>query len=164
MNSHITFNIDHKAATIFVMKIYKAEVDEVWNHFTKADLIDLWWAPKPWKCETKELNFQPNGFWNYAMIGPENQKHFGGVKYHEITYHRNFNWTDSFVDENGNINTELPSTNSLIGFTGISEGTKLTMNIFFKSTESMHQLLEMGVEAGLKASLNQLEELLERKD
>lgn len=161
MNSKITFTTDEKSASIFVMKIYKAEVEKVWNHFTKADLIDLWWAPKPWKCETKELNFQPNGSWNYAMIGPENEKQFSGAKYNEINFSRSINWTDFFADENGNPKTNLPSSNWLIGFTGVEEGTKVTVNIHFKNTTELHQLLKMGFEKGFKTGLNQLQDLFE---
>lgn len=162
MQSTITFNIDEKAATIFIMKIYENEVEQVWNHFTQAQLLDLWWAPKPWKCETIEMDFRPNGFWKYAMIGPEGEKHSGMTKYNDITPNRNFNWTDFFLDDQGKINTELPTTNTLIGFTGIEEGTKLTMNIHFRAPEELHQLLEMGVEQGFKSSLNQLESLLSK--
>ena len=79
-------------------------------------------------------------------------------------YHRSFDWTDFFADETGNINTELPSVKWLIGFTGVQEGTKLTINIHFHSTDEMQQLLDMGFEADFKMRLTQLEALLNQKD
>lgn len=164
MNSAITFNIDYDAATVFVMKTYDQKSTEIWNHFSKTELLDLWWAPKPWKCETQKMNFAEGGTWNYAMIDAKNQKHFAGIDYEEINSPRSISFSDYFTDENQNKKAEFPSTNWLIGFTGVKEGTKLTINLHFASTEDLNQILAMGFEDGLKTTLNQLEELLTKKD
>lgn len=160
MKSEIVFNTDADHATIFVMKIYDAEVEDVWNYFTKPELLDSWWAPKPWKCETQKMDFTDGGSWNYAMVGPDNEKHFAGVDYQEINPKRSISMSDYFTDENGNKNAEFPETNWLIGFTGVEEGVKLTVNLHFASEAEMNMILEMGFEEGFKATLNQLEEIL----
>ena len=164
MSSEIKFNKDEDAASIYGMKVFKNTPGEIWRYFTDKELIDQWWAPEPWKCETQQMNFEPNGQWNYAMISPEDSKYFGNVQYHEINQGRSFDWTKSFTDEHGNLNSNLPSSNWLLGFTGVNEGTKLTINIHFKSPEEMQQLSEMGFEEELKTRLNQLEILLNNKD
>lgn len=164
MNTPIVFNKDLDAYSIFVMKVFPAEVTEVWDHFTQADLLDRWWAPQPWKCETVNLDFREGGTWNYAMIGPQNEKQFAGANYHEINFHRSFDWTDHFSDENGQMNTALPTVKWLFGFTGVEEGTKLTVNIHFNSAEDLNQLLELGFEEGFSTALNQLEGVLSKKD
>mgnify|MGYP002721718230 CR=1 FL=1 len=46
MNSEIVFNKDSETG-VYVMKVYKADVSTLWNYFTKPELIDQWWAPKP---------------------------------------------------------------------------------------------------------------------
>ena len=74
MESNTVFNKDFDAASVFVMKVYDADVSVIWNHFTKPELLDQWWAPKPWKCETQNLDFKEGGRWNYAMVGPANEK------------------------------------------------------------------------------------------
>nr|WP_317126323.1 SRPBCC domain-containing protein [Chryseobacterium sp. 3008163] len=61
MNSEIVFNKDFDSKSIYVMKVYDAEVSKVWDYFTHAELLDQWWAPKPWKCETENLNFEEGG-------------------------------------------------------------------------------------------------------
>ncbi|WP_435523014.1 SRPBCC family protein [Chryseobacterium indoltheticum] len=76
MSSTIIFNQDFHTKSIYVMKVYSAEVSEVWEYFTKPELLDLWWAPKPWKCETEKLDFQEGGVWLYSMNGPEGEKYF----------------------------------------------------------------------------------------
>ncbi|WHF50902.1 SRPBCC domain-containing protein [Chryseobacterium gotjawalense] len=164
MKTKIIFNKDDNSASIYIMKIFHTSVDKVWNHFTQAELLDQWWAPKPWKCKTLKMNFQQEGIWNYAMISPENEKSFSGVQFHEINFHRCFDYSAFFTDENGSVNSSFAPSNWLIGFTGVEEGTKLTVNIHFKTTKDMAALLEMGFEEGFKMGLHQLEELLNKKD
>ncbi|MDC8106246.1 SRPBCC family protein [Chryseobacterium sp. PTM-20240506] len=160
MESNIIFNKDFDANSIYVMIIYKADVSKVWDYFTKSELLDQWWAPKPWKCETVKMDFKENGIWHYAMIGPEGEKMYGQLKYGEIMEHRSFDGIDAFCDENGNINNDFPQAQWLIGFTGIEEGTKVTINIHFESQEALKKHLEMGFEEGFKMGLSQLHEVL----
>ena len=160
--NNIVFNTDSNHATIFVMKTFATEVEEVWNYFTNSELLDSWWAPKPWKCETQKMNFENGGTWNYAMVSPENEKHFAGIDYEEINPNRSIAWSDYFSDEKGIKNVEFPTTNWLIGFTGVEEGVKLTVNLHFASEKEMNAILEMGFEEGFKATLNQLEEILKK--
>ena len=160
--NNIVFNTDSNHATIFVMKIFDAKVEEVWNYFTNSELLDSWWAPKPWKCETQKMNFENGGTWNYAMVSPENEKHFAGIDYEDINPNRSIAWSDYFCDEKGIKNLEFPTTNWLIGFTGVEEGVKLTVNLHFASEKEMNAILEMGFEEGFKATLNQLEEILKK--
>ena len=160
--NNIVFNTDSNHATIFVMKIFDAKGEEVWNYFTNSELLDSWWAPKPWKCETQKMNFENGGTWNYAMVSPENEKHFAGIDYEEINPNRSIAWSDYFSDEKGIKNVEFPTTNWLIGFTGVEEGVKLTVNLHFASQKEMNAILEMGFEEGFKATLNQLEEILKK--
>ncbi|MCQ4035959.1 SRPBCC family protein [Kaistella montana] len=164
MKSNIVFNKDFEAATVFVMATYKSTPALVWDYFTKQELLDQWWAPNPWRCETSNLDFRECGQWNYAMVGPDNERHRAGVIYEEINAPRSISWTDFFADENGNPTLEIPSVNWLIGFTGIEEGTKLTINIHFNSENDMKMILDMGFEEGFKMGLNQLAELINEKD
>lgn len=160
MPTETVFSIDEKDASLYVMKVLAHDVPKIWNYFSKKEMIDLWWAPKPWKCETQKMEFEEGGTWLYAMVGPSGEKHFAGADYLEINDNRTINWNEFFADQNGNKNSGLPTSSWLIGFTGVSEGTKLTFNIKFSSKEDLHKTLEMGFEEGFKVGLNQLEELI----
>jgi len=160
MKSNIVFNEDFESHSIYVMKIYDADVSKVWDYFTQSKLLDQWWAPKPWKCETVKQDFNEGGIWHYAMVGPDGEKMYAQVQYGEIMKHRSFDGTDSFCDEKGNINEDFAQSKWLFGFTGTEEGVKVTVNIHFSSTETMKQMLEMGFEEGFKMGLSQLEGVL----
>ncbi|UFH30786.1 SRPBCC domain-containing protein [Chryseobacterium sp. C-71] len=160
MNTEIVFNKDFDSKSIYVMKVYDAEVSKVWDYFTQAELLDQWWAPNPWKCETENLNFEEGGVWFYSMNGPEGEKIYSQVKYGEINNGRSFDGIDAFCDENGKIDENSPQTKWLLGFTGVEEGTKLSVNMHFQTEDDMKKQLEMGFEEGFKMGLNQLEEIL----
>jgi len=160
MEPDIIFNKDFDSNSVYVMKIYDADVSKVWDYFTKSELLDQWWAPKPWKCETKTQDFKDGGTWLYSMVGPEGERHYAKVNYGEITEHRSFDGTDAFCDENGNINEDFAQSKWLFGFTGVEEGTKVTINIHFPTPEAMNQQLEMGFEEGFKMGLTQLADVL----
>ncbi|MCJ7934241.1 MAG: SRPBCC domain-containing protein [Chryseobacterium sp.] len=160
MESAITFNKDFDSNTAYVMKIYSADVSKVWNYFTQSELLDQWWGPRPWRCETIHQDFKEGGIWHYAMIGPNGEKAYSQSKYGEIMEHRSMDWTSAFCDEKGNVNDDFPRSKWLIGFTGVEEGTKVTVNIHYPSQEVMKKMLEMGFEEGFKMGLNQLEEII----
>ena len=160
MSSEIIFNKDFEEQTAFVMKTFDADVSEVWAHFTILDLLDLWWAPKPWKCETVSFDFKEGGIWHYKMVGPDGETPNAVVQINSITQHRSIEWKDDFADENGVPQNGALACTWLIGFTGVAKGTKLTVNLHFSSEESMKAILEMGFEEGFTATLNQLEDLL----
>ncbi|MBW8358636.1 MAG: SRPBCC domain-containing protein [Weeksellaceae bacterium] len=160
MHADTVFNKDENSASVFVMKVFPADVTTVWNYFSKEELIDRWWAPKPWRCETAKLDFNEGGVWSYAMVGPEGQRQYAGAKYNEIMFHRSIAWSDYFSDEHGNPNTDKPVVDWLIGFTGVEEGTKLTVNLHFRSARDMTELLDMGFEEGFKMALNNLKDIL----
>ncbi|RMZ60968.1 SRPBCC domain-containing protein [Chryseobacterium nematophagum] len=160
MESNIIFNKDFDSNSVYVMKIYNTEVSKVWDYFTKSELLDQWWAPKPWKCETKKQDFKEGGIWLYSMVGPNGERHYAQVKYGEISEHRSFDGVDAFCDENGTINENFPQAQWLIGFTGVEEGAKVTVNIHFPTVEDMKKQVEMGFEEGFKMGLNQLEVIL----
>lgn len=159
MSSTIVFNQDFNSKSIYVMKVYDAETSKVWEYFTKPELLDLWWAPKPWVCNTDSLNFEEGGVWLYSMNGPDEEKVFSLVKYGKIDEHRSVDGIDAFCDANGNVDERFPQTQWLIGFTGVEQGTKISLNIHFNSEDDMKKQLEMGFEEGFKMGLNQLEDI-----
>ena len=88
----------------------------MWQAWTKTEFLDRWWAPKPYRVETKTLNFTEGGVWQYAMVSPENEKLWCKADYQKIEFKKLIVWLDAFCDENGNENTEKPRSNWSISF------------------------------------------------
>ena len=73
MNLLFDFTVDKATSTIYVTREFAADLDLVWDAFTKAEILDQWMGPKPYKVQTKEMDFREGGRWLYAMVSPENE-------------------------------------------------------------------------------------------
>jgi uncharacterized protein YndB with AHSA1/START domain len=67
MNLLFDFTVDKNTATIYVTREFAADLDLVWDAFTKAEILDQWMGPKPWRVKTKEMDFREGGRWLYTM-------------------------------------------------------------------------------------------------
>ena len=74
------FTVDKATKTLFINREFAAEISLVWNAFTKQEILDQWWAPKPWESKTKFMNFEVGGQRFYAMVSPEGQERWGILK------------------------------------------------------------------------------------
>ncbi len=151
---------DLKEKSILVSREFNAPVELVWKAFTESDILDQWWAPEPWRAETKSQDFSVGGHWLYAMVGPEGEKHWGRMNYLSIETFKNFHLEDGFCDENGIINPELPVSRGSNVFTETASGTKVEFKMTYSTEEQLRQIVEMGFEQGITACLEQLNQLL----
>lgn len=150
---------DFEEKTILVSRTFSAPLEKVLRAYTESELLEKWWAPKPWKAETKTLHFSVGGYWFYAMVGPENEKHWGRMDYTAITPHLSFEIKDSFCDEEGNVNSSLPISKGIIVFTQTASGTLVEFKMYYSEEKEIETMIEMGFEQGITACLEQLETL-----
>jgi PhnB protein len=101
MNLLFDFTADKETKTIYITREFAAGLDLVWDAFTKAEILDQWYAPKPYKARTKEMDFREGGRWLYAMISPEDVKCCSMVEYIKIQPKTSFSTKNTFADENG---------------------------------------------------------------
>lgn len=160
MANKTTIQKDMKARSILISRELNAPLADVWRAYTEARLLDQWWGPSPWRAETKSIDFKPGGFWLYAMVSPENQRHWGRMDYISIRHHDHFVITDSFCDEAGTVNPELPVSHGRITFVATAAGTRVDFNMVYESEEALRKIVEMGFAEGITQCLDQLEALL----
>ncbi|MBE7169433.1 MAG: SRPBCC domain-containing protein [Williamsia sp.] len=154
---------DLQAKKVTITRHFKAPVEEVWNAWTQSGLLDQWWAPKPYKAETKSMRFEEGGQWLYAMVSPDNSKMWCKVEYKKIDPQNSFEASDMFCDEDGNKSGDFPSMQWKNVFESVETGTKVTVEISFASEEDLKKIMEMGFESGFTAALGNLDELLDKK-
>src|SRR5438270_6055237 len=100
------FTVDKAAKAVFVDREFAAGLPLVWDAFTKQEILDQWWAPKPWTSRTKLMNFKAGGRRFYAMVSPEGQEHWSVQEFTSISPKTNFKMLSAFADKDENINTE----------------------------------------------------------
>jgi len=144
---------------IIINRYFNASVDQVWDAWTRPELLDLWWAPRPWKTKTKSMDFREGGMWLYAMIGPDGTEHWCKVGYISINTGKSITSTDAFCDASGNISNDFPSMNWKCEFKTTESGTLVQVEITFAQTADLLKIVEMGFEEGFTAALSNLDEL-----
>lgn len=151
---------DLKERSILVSREFNAPLENVWRAYTESELLDQWWAPEPWRAETKSMDFRVGGYWLYAMVSPEDQKHWGRMNYLAIDHHKSFDMEDAFCDEEGKVNAALPVSKGKNVFTKTENGTRVEWKMLYATEEDIQKIVEMGFEQGITACLDQLEELI----
>jgi uncharacterized protein YndB with AHSA1/START domain len=151
------FTVDKTAKTVFITREFNAGLSMVWDAFTKAEILDQWTAPAPWKSKTKYMDFKVGGKRFYAMVSPDGKEGWVIQEYLSITPKTNFKMYNAFADKDEN--PELPGSEWDYRFTEQDSITKVSITIFNESFERMERLLE-GFTQGMKMSLGNLENLL----
>ena len=153
---------DLNERSITVSREFEAPLADVWKAYTESEYLDQWWGPAPWRAETKQMNFKPGGYWLYAMVGPQGEKHWARMDYLAIDHHKSFDVQDSFADENGNVNRELPVSKGRSSFTKTAKGTRVDFKLIYSTVEQLQKIVEMGFEQGITICMDQLEALFKK--
>lgn len=162
MNKTILFNfdVDKENNQIKVDRSFNAPVDLVWAAWTEADILDQWWAPKPWVTKTKTMDFREGGYWLYAMVSPENEEHWVRVDYIEISPEKYFSSYDGFCDSDGSPNTMLPRNKWENHFTSQGDDTLVSILLTFDTLEDLEKIISMGFKEGFTAGLENLDQYI----
>ena len=148
---------------LFVERSFDAPLATVWKAWTDKDILDQWWAPRPWKAKTKSLVFQTGGHWLYAMSGPDGETHWSKAVYRSVDPQKGFHGVDHFCDEEGNPNLAFASSEWKVQFVATGSQTLVKVELSFESEAAMKQLIEMGFEQGFAMAHTNLDELLAKK-
>jgi uncharacterized protein YndB with AHSA1/START domain len=154
------FLVDKENNAITVRREFAADRQLVWDCHTKRELLEQWFAPKPWVARTKSMDFREGGHWLYAMCGPEGEEHWGRMDYVTIQPIESFKAWDGFCDAEGNLNPELPRAAWRSTFDELSESTLVQTVVVYQSLADLETVVQMGMKEGLTMALDQLEALL----
>lgn len=162
MKSSLLFNftVNKENNTIEVTREFDADLKLVWQAWTTPELLAQWWAPKPYRIQTKSFDFRIGGTWLYAMISPENEAHWCKADYKAIETDNLLSWLDAFCDENGNESTEKPRSFWTNIFTEKNGITTIHVTLKHDSLADIETMIEMGFREGFTLCLDQLQELL----
>jgi uncharacterized protein YndB with AHSA1/START domain len=152
------FTVDKTTKTVLVTREFAAPLSLVWDAYTKPEILDQWWAPKPWASKTKFMNFEVGGRRFYAMVSPEGQERWSIQKFTSVSPKTNFKMTNAFADKDEN--PELPGSEWDINFSEHNGMTKVTISIYNESLTRLEKMIEMGFREGFAMALENLKELL----
>nr|2LF2_A Chain A, Uncharacterized protein [Cytophaga hutchinsonii ATCC 33406] len=156
----LDFSVNKENKTITIKREFAAVRAIVWEAFTRAEILDQWWAPKPWKAKTKSMDFKEGGTWLYAMVGPNGEEHWSICEYAIIKPIERFTGKDGFTDASGKLNTEMPRSNWDMRFIDKGEITEVQYHISYDDVAQLEATIQMGFKEGITMAMENLDELL----
>ncbi len=163
MNSNLQFDftVDKKRNALNIKREFAANQQLVWDVHTKSELLDQWFAPRPWKARTKTMDFSEGGYWLHAMCGPEGEEHWGIIRYEKINPINSYTSSANFCDDEGNIINDLPGSSWITTFKSLGDTTLVEVDITYNSLEDLETVMQMGMKEGFTMALEGLDELIE---
>lgn len=151
------FNVDKTAKTVSISMEFDADLSLVWDAFTVPEILDQWYAPKPFISKTKDMDFKVGGRRFYAMVGPNGEERWAIQRYKSISPKTNFKMFNVFADKDEN--PLPPGSDWDLNFHGENGSTTVNISIYNESLERMESLLE-GFKLGMHATFENLRNLL----
>ena len=160
MNNNLLFDftVDKAAKTVYITREFAADLLLVWDAFTKAEILDQWNAPAPYKAKTKYINFEVGGKRLYAMVSPEGNENWVLQKFISVSPKTNFKMFNAFADKDGN--SEATGSEWDYNFSEANGITKVNITIYNESLARLEKMIEMGFKEGFNATLKNLENVL----
>jgi uncharacterized protein YndB with AHSA1/START domain len=154
------FSVDKGKNQINVTREFAASLKHVWAAWTEKELLDQWWAPKPWKAKTKVRDFKEGGYWLYAMVGPEGEEHWARADFKSIHPQKKIELQDAFCDSDGKMNMDFPRTKWKIAFSETATGTTVEVELTYEKLEDLEMIISMGFKEGFTMALENLDGVL----
>jgi len=69
---------------LIIERTFNAPIQLVWDGWTQAKQIPLWWGPKGMKTKVIQHDFKVGGRWKYVMLMPDGNEFITEGVYSEI--------------------------------------------------------------------------------
>ena len=157
----ISSSKDVDALTLTFVAEFDADVERVWRLWEDPRQLERWWGPPTYPATVVEHDLRPGGVVTYFMTGPEGDSHGGWWRIRVVEEARRIALEDGFGASPDEANPTLPTMEMEMTLAERpGGGTAMTIETTFPSAEAMKQVLEMGMEEGLRAAMGQIEPLL----
>jgi uncharacterized protein YndB with AHSA1/START domain len=155
---------DRTARTLTLTAEYPAQPEQVWQLWSDPRLLERWWGPPTHPATVVQHDLRPGGRVTYYMTSPEGEKYHGYWDVQEVDAPRSLAFEDGFADAEGAANNALPTSRSQVAITAVDAGTtRMTITATFATVEAMDELVQMGMEDGLRQAVGQTDDLLRER-
>jgi uncharacterized protein YndB with AHSA1/START domain len=151
---------DVEALTMTVVAEFPTTLQRLWEAYVDPRQLERFWGPPGWPATFTRHDAAPGGRSTYSMKGPDGDTHGGYWEWISVEPHKSFEVLDGFATPDGEPNPDMPSMRMRYVFEEIPEGSRVTTTTQFNSLTELEQLLEMGMEEGLRAAMTQMDAVL----
>lgn len=152
---------DAGALTMTVHAEFDAPLERVWQMWADPRLLERWWGPPTYPATVADHDLSVGGAVRYFMTGPEGDVHWGWWRIEAVEPPRRLAFEDGFGDDPAAPAEGLPTMQVAVTLVERDNGgTVMAIASRFASAEAMEQLLQMGMEEGIRAAVGQIDALL----
>lgn len=151
---------DPEALTLTVVADFDAPLQRLWDAYLDPRLIERFWGPPTYPATFLRHDGCVGGRTEYAMTGPEGDRHRGYWEWVAVDELKGFEVLDGFAHDDGAPNLEMPTTRMVFAFESTDSGSRVTTTSHFNSADELEQLLAMGMDEGMREAMGQMDEVL----
>jgi uncharacterized protein YndB with AHSA1/START domain len=151
---------DVEALTMTVVAEFPATLQRLWEAYVDPRQLERFWGPPGWPATFTRHDAAPGGRSTYSMKGPDGDTHGGYWEWISVEPLASFEVLDGFATPDGEPNPDMPSMRMRYDFEEIPDGSRVTTTTQFNSLAELEQLLEMGMEEGLREAMSQMDAVL----
>jgi uncharacterized protein YndB with AHSA1/START domain len=152
---------DPEALTMTVVADFTAPVKRLWDAYADPRQLERFWGPPTYPATFTQHDMFPGGRSSYAMVGPEGDVSRGYWEFLDVKAPHSFEVRDGFCHADGTPNPEMPSMRMTFQFEATDSGSRVTTTTYFNSVEELEQLLDMGMEQGMREAMGQIDAVLD---
>lgn len=151
---------DPETLTMTVVADFAADLQRLWQVYVDPRQLERFWGPPEYPSTFTRHDAAPGGRSTYRMTGPNGESHGGYWEWISVDPLKSFEVRDGFASPDGERNDQMPSMRMQFVFEETGEGSRVTTTTYFASLEELEQLVEMGMEEGLRAAMGQMDTVL----
>jgi uncharacterized protein YndB with AHSA1/START domain len=143
------------ATSILVTRRFAAPPHLVYRCYTEPDLVRRWWSGGTGEVAVADVDLRVGGRWRFVIVGDGYEVGFHGV-YREIVAAARIVCTEVYE---GAPDAEANAALCTYAFTPSGDGTSVTLLTQVRTTADRDGILDSGMEKGMQASWDLLEQV-----
>lgn len=151
---------DRDNLTLTFVAEFDANPDRVWQVWEDPRQLERWWGPPTWPATFVQHEPRVGGESHYYMTGPDGERSHGWWTITAADAPNRLEFEDGFADEFGKPNDSMPVTRTVVTLEDTGGRTRMTSVTSFETVEQLEQLIQMGMEEGMKLAMSQIEGVL----
>ncbi len=132
----------------------------LWDAYADPRQIERFWGPPEWPATFLRHDMAVGGRSSYVMTGPDGEQSGGYWEFRAVDTPHSFEVRDGFANPDGSPNADMPSMRMVYTFEETADGSRVTTTTYFDSLAQLEQLVEMGMQEGLRAAMSQIDQVV----
>jgi len=151
---------DPERLTLTFVAEFDAPPERVWQIWEDPRQLERWWGPPTYPATFARHEFVPGGSSSYYMTGPDGTQSWGWWRFGGLDKPRRLEFEDGFADDKGEPTGDLGAARAVVTFDEVGGRTRMTTVTTFESADQLEQMIQMGMEEGMREAMGQIDALL----